>query len=199
MQKEYGDDLFYTPVPSQIVSMMIDGYFRHCRYLTSAEIAYDNKNFAHARGDFKIGSCCYCTGTGHFNASELPLCFNQLGYSMFAAGVENGYFLELGMHSAKEFLSAQRNRCFIAKIEKILFKKPINPKDFFGSVDIVNVSKCSGNCFYRINSSFYDSREGKASASFLIAVTDKPLYPVKQVPESFSFVRLYSKLKELLP
>jgi len=42
-----------------------------------------------AYGNFTIGDSAYIRSTGHFNAVELIICFNQLAYSAFAPAVLN--------------------------------------------------------------------------------------------------------------
>jgi len=169
--------LDYSVVDPKFLNMMTEGYFPHCRYLKSLKLASDKNQFVHAIGEFQIPNCCYGVGTSHFNAAELPMCFNQLGYTMFAAGVDGKLFSELGMDRAEDFLEAQRERCFIGKIEKMVFKKPIAPSKFEGRLDVIGLSKRAGNCFYKIASYFYDSTGGNALADFLIVITDKPLSP----------------------
>jgi len=72
-------------------------YRPHARYLKSAEItafrakAADDKSktaLVTAGGRFSIPESCYIDDTGHFNAVEFNICFNQLAYVAFGKCLE---------------------------------------------------------------------------------------------------------------
>jgi hypothetical protein len=75
------------------VADILSPYKAHARYLKTAEIASfrekssDDKGkgaLAKGVGRFAILESCYIDNTGHFNAVEFNICFNQLAYVMFA-------------------------------------------------------------------------------------------------------------------
>src|ERR1041384_5399948 len=63
-------------------------YLPHCRYLKSAELAATPE--LTAIGRFEIGDSCYIDDTGHFNAVEFNICYNQLAYYLIAKTVQEG-------------------------------------------------------------------------------------------------------------
>ncbi len=177
MQKGYGENLNYSPISDEILTVMTEGYFPIARYLKSAKIAYDSEEFVHSTGEFEIDSCCYCSGTGHFNHPEFSLCFNQLCYVTIAAGIHEKHFLELGINSVEEFLAAQRNRCFISRSGEISFRQLLNPKKFSGKLRFTHCHRRLEDCFYHIDCSFLDLSKSVARGSFSVRISKKPVYP----------------------
>ena len=59
-----------------LLRLILIPYKPHCRYFQNA--------FLTARGEFSISESCYIAETGHFNAVEFNICFNQLSYYLIA-------------------------------------------------------------------------------------------------------------------
>ncbi len=66
-----------------LMNTVLEVYFPNCRYLKSADFHYPE-----IKGEFGISSSCYIESTGHFNAVEAIICYNQLAYTFFAHGID---------------------------------------------------------------------------------------------------------------
>src|SRR5882724_11344285 len=79
-------------ISDTLVADILKPYRPHARYLRSAQITHfrdkaaegiaANKGLVTAAGRFSIPESCYIDDTGHFNAVEFNICYNQLAYVM---------------------------------------------------------------------------------------------------------------------
>lgn len=77
-------------IPEELLARVLEPYsYKGCRYLTDATYRASGDSMF-ATGNFSIPESVYIRSTGHFNAVELVLCFNQLAYSAFAPAVRHG-------------------------------------------------------------------------------------------------------------
>lgn len=73
-----------VPIAEELLARVLEPYScKGCRYLIDAQYSATEDSVL-AYGNFTIGESAYIRSTGHFNAVELILCFNQLAYSAFA-------------------------------------------------------------------------------------------------------------------
>lgn len=86
-----------------------------------------HRGFGSAYGNFTIGESAYIRSTGHFNAVELILCFNQLAYSAFAPAVLNEEIRVLRGWSIDDYCQHQLSSMLIRKASS-RFRKPLNPQ-----------------------------------------------------------------------
>src|SRR6188768_4512201 len=103
-------------VTPELIDRTLDCYFQQVRYLSDARVEYsiDDQPIATeigdchaiARGNFVGQPAWYIRDTGHFNAIEFNICYNQIVYVLLAQCVESGAVGALCRHMAKEeFLS----------------------------------------------------------------------------------------------
>lgn len=75
-------------------------YKENCRYLQHASLEYlpsdptssiqdERKILLLAKGRFSVSHSCYIADTGHFNAVEFNICYNQLAYYFIAACIQH--------------------------------------------------------------------------------------------------------------
>jgi len=142
-------------------------YNPNCRYLREAEV-----DFPKGKGVFRIPNPYYVDSTGHFNAVEMMICYNQLAYTMFARFGEEGKIPELGIIPFEKFLKWQLGNCFIVGMDKIKFRKPINSSgDFSGEIELHRVKRVGDLYIFKTT---YDFDSGKAFGSVDLAlVTDR--------------------------
>lgn len=152
-----------------IVDSMLAAYSPNSSYIEEARyISHDH--FA-ANALFRIPETCYGDKTGHFNAVEFILCYNQLIYVMFSEAVEQGDVPEMGMTSFEEFKKIQLKGSFLTKIKDVSFRRQINPEGFVGRIDINKVKSMRGTNFYFTNGSFADFNGGRALGEMNYAFT----------------------------
>ncbi|SOJ56246.1 hypothetical protein MSIMFB_03719 [Mycobacterium simulans] len=118
-----------VPIAEDLLSRVLEPYsYKGCRYLIDAE-SKATADSVLAYGNFRIGEPAYIRSTGHFNAVELLLCFNQLAYSAFAPAVINEDIPALRGWSIEDYYRHQLASMLIRRTSS-RFKKPINPQKF---------------------------------------------------------------------
>ena len=136
-------------------------------------------------GAYQIPTSCYIQDTGHFNAVEFLICYNQLAYATFAHLVEGEYFnmpeftdacpkisdaLE-GM-SIEHYFKHQLSSMLILKTET-RFKSIINAKDFYGTLTIKKLKRRKDTIFIETKCVFRDDDGGYAEGNVLLAYQPK--------------------------
>ncbi len=93
-----------------------------------------------ARGVFSIGESCYTNDTGHFNAVEFNICYNQLMYTALAHGVSKKLLNCLQDLTLDEYYNKQLPDVYITRLESY-YKKVIDPNDFSGVFRVKKTKK----------------------------------------------------------
>lgn len=143
-----------------------------CIYLKNAEI--DTASL-HGSGEFGIGDSCYIDDTGHFNAAEFIMCYNQLMYMTLCAGVaeHNPAFRDWTM---EDWWQRQLPNVLIQEFSS-RYSRPINARGFHGEFSVVEFDTSRlerGILKLRTEVSFTDDNGGRARGQVLLALTDIP-------------------------
>lgn len=169
-------------IAEDFVADILSPYKPHARYLKSAEItAYRDKQpkdeengaLVKACGRFAIPESCYIDDTGHFNAVEFNICFNQLAYVMFGKCIEAGIMHRLRcgpveVMSLSEYKRRQLPAMVIVSIESRYFKQ-LNSRDFRGELAIDKISPVGSAWFFFTSVTFADADGVKAKGSVVLA------------------------------
>ncbi len=116
-----------VPIAEELLARVLEPYScKGCRYLIDAQYSATEDSVL-AYGNFTIGESAYIRSTGHFNAVELILCFNQLAYSAFAPAVLNEEIRVLRGWSIDDYCQHQLSSMLIRKASS-RFRKPLNPQ-----------------------------------------------------------------------
>jgi hypothetical protein len=121
-----------------------------------------------AAGRFVIAESCYIDDTGHFNAVEFNICYNQLAYAMFGKCFETGIVDKLRFLSYEQYRRHQLQSCFIASLES-RFLKPFASGSFRGELALNKLSWVGGVLFCFTAISFSDGEGVKAHGSVVLA------------------------------
>ncbi len=113
-----------------LLKQVLRPYRDNCKYLKSAQLI-ERDDSVSARGRFEIARSCYIDDTGHFNAVEFNICYNQLGYHLIANCVSEG--LAPTAWTMSDFWDRQLSNIFIYKYSS-KFTRPITPRSFEGEV-----------------------------------------------------------------
>ena len=109
-------------------------------------------------GRFAIPESCYIDDTGHFNAVEFNICYNQLAYVMFGKCIELGMLQKLNSSlkklsdesvnglsiSMSDYKRHQLPAMLIVSIEGVRFFKELKSGDFRGELSINRVAPVGG-------------------------------------------------------
>lgn len=168
-QNEF-DDLFSgqtsEKVDPEVLSFMLEPYSSDCRYLQEA--FFYNKDDLGIAGKFSIPHSFYVASTGHFNAVEFVICFDQLYYVFFGEAVRRGLFPKMELDSLEDCRKALLSDRCTKEFKDIRFKTQINPKSFSGCFFIRDRKKDEKSEAWLIDSKFKDSTGGKATGQVTV-------------------------------
>ena len=158
-------------VEPHLLARVLTPYKAHCQYLRTATVRYPRaaKSVAKASGTFLIPESCYIASTGHFNAVEFNICYNQLTYCLLAKCIEDKALDVFSGWTLPEFSRRQLSDYLIAKFSSA-FHKPILAGQFEGEVEIVNVVVRRGVTFMKTICRFSDREGGRAEGGATIAI-----------------------------
>ncbi|MFB9903917.1 FcoT family thioesterase [Allokutzneria oryzae] len=156
----------------ELLERVLLPYKVDCRYLCSVEPEGDKA----VRGEFTIPESCYIDDTGHFNAVEFNICYNQLVYYLIARTVLEGRVPEFAGWTMEDFWRKQLPDILIARFES-RFKRPINARSFSGEVAFTSLSLRRGTrsmLLAHTDVSFWDVDGGSAQGAVLLAIMEPP-------------------------
>jgi hypothetical protein len=170
-------------ISKEFIADILKPYRTHAQYLKSAEITHyrdksapDTKGkdagLIKGKGRFSIPCSCYIDDTGHFNAVEFNICFNQLAYVLFGKCLEANILKNLRLEGASvsfgDFKKHQLANMLIVSIESRYYKM-LKSDDFTAELTIDRISASGGAYFCFTSISFADADGVKAKGSVLLA------------------------------
>lgn len=165
-----------APIAEELLAEVLEPYsFKGCRYLLDAEYKATEESVL-AYGNFSIAESAYIRSTGHFNAAELVLCFNQLAYCAFAPAIINEEISVLRGWSIADFYDNQLPSMLI-KSTSSRFKRPINAQRFSARLLCKDFQIVERSCRYLLipcDIEFWDEDGGSASGQIELAAFNIP-------------------------
>ena len=165
-----------APISEDILAKVLEPYsYKGCRYLLDAT-AQVQDGAVLAEGNFTIAESAYIRSTGHFNAVELVLCFNQLAYSAFAPVIGDGMLAFFRGWTLDDYLKHQLASMFI-RTSSSRFRRPIDASKFSGRLHCTNLEIVERSVRYlRVPCAieFWDQQGGSASGEFELAALNIP-------------------------
>ena len=164
-----------------LLEQVLKPYKPGCRYLKSALLEYTadaplslarghpGTGPLMARGRFSIPESCYIASTGHFNAVEYTLCYNQLGHYLLAECFRHRLLAPALDWTLSEYLRRQLSDCLLAEFS-CTFHGPINSLGFEGWVSFEKVTARSKATFIQTRCGFSDGQGGQAEGEVLLAL-----------------------------
>lgn len=155
----------------QLLSTVLRPYVPDCRYLKSVTFEPPRAPNAlpTATGQFSIPKAFYIEDTGHFNAVEFILCFNQLGYMLTAHCALTGAFPGMQPWSMEQFQQNQLPNVLIVDVQAA-FPKAIDGKAFSASLSISWMEARSRHLFYDMLIEFTDPSGGRAAGKIRVCL-----------------------------
>ncbi len=156
------------------LSRVLTPYRENCRYLRAAELETSNAGYPHnlqMHGDFAIGESCYIDDTGHFNAVEFNICYNQIAYTHLGYCIEQGLLPELANFGNGVFYHKQLSNFLIASISSS-YAKELNPRRFRGTFGIRLIRRRRNCTFIKTECRFSDFEAGASEGEVTLAVLD---------------------------
>ena len=154
-----------------LIERVLAPYKPHCRYLVKAVAAYEpgGAPVISAQGEFCIPESCYIADTGHFNAVEFNICYNQMAYCSMAHAIQNHWLDSFSGWTLDEFCQRQLSDCMIVKFSSS-FRRPMNSRHFEGRFTLDKVSLKKGVLFVKTSCDFSDSSGVGSEGGVLFAV-----------------------------
>ncbi|SET88115.1 FcoT family thioesterase [Stigmatella erecta] len=153
-------------------------YKPHCRYLLRAHLEHEGvlppetrsrAVRAAAVGTFSIPESCYIADTGHFNAVEFNICYNQLAYYLLATCASR-QLEPLASWSIEEYRRRQLSDFLIVQFSSS-FRRQMKSAHFTGRVEISKVMSRGKSMFLKTYCRFEDGHGGMSEGEPLIAIT----------------------------
>ncbi|MFF1686442.1 MULTISPECIES: FcoT family thioesterase [unclassified Streptomyces] len=166
-----------------LLNRVLAPYRENCRYLKSAEISVSGESMsggvATARCEFEIDESCYIDDTGHFNAVEFNICYNQMFYYIIAKGVQDRLFTPFDGWTMQDYWDRQLPDILIAKLSSS-FRRPINARKFSGEIRLEKVVERvrgggGGLVVADTTCQFWDDNGGDSRGDVKIAITNAPV------------------------
>jgi hypothetical protein len=158
-------------VAPPLLARALRPYKPHCRYLLGAAVRHARTagSLAGASGTFTIPESCYIASTGHFNAVEFNICYNQLTYCLLAQCIEDRALQMFDGWTLAEFSRRQLSNYLIARFFSA-FHKPITAPRFHGEVEIVQVAARDRTTYMKTVCRFTDAEGGRADGGATIVI-----------------------------
>lgn len=171
-----GNRLSYLPGDPLFDRSVLPYRGKGCIYLNSisVDIAEDGK-FS-AGGAFRIPESCYIDDTGHFNAAEFIISYNQLMYSALAAVIDDAGSDIFSGWTIDDYWQRQLPCVLIQELWS-RYSRPINAREFTGTFRVEDTdSTHADRGILKLDTSveFSDDLGGRARGTVLLALTDIP-------------------------
>ncbi|HEV2779571.1 MAG TPA: FcoT family thioesterase [Actinophytocola sp.] len=163
------------PDDPQLLADILRPYKPHSRYLKSATVSVRN-GLPVGQGQFVIPTSCYIDDTGHFNAVEFNICYNQLFYYLLAKSIKERAVPALAAWTLDDFWERQLPDILIARFRS-LFRSPIDSSSFTGELTINTTSESNVRrpvLLAETSIRFWDPRDGSAEGEVLMAMLNPP-------------------------
>ncbi|NET10227.1 MAG: hypothetical protein F6K16_37115 [Symploca sp. SIO2B6] len=113
------------------------------------------------KGEFSIGESCYIDSTGHFNAVEFNICYNQLFYVAIAHACSKRLLSSLQDLTLDQFYVKQLPNIYITYLESH-YKRVIDSSHFIGILKINKTKRMRKRVIFKTEIEFLDYNEGLA-------------------------------------
>lgn len=158
-----------------LLSQVLRPYREHCQYLRTAVLEVKENQMPTVSGELEIGESCYIDDTGHFNAVEFNICYNQLIYYLIAKSVQEGLLPALRDWTLDDFWRSQLPDILITDFSS-RFKRTMRGKRFSGSVSLIDVERHDESAWWKplivlhTSCRFWDEPGGLSVGKVTIAI-----------------------------
>lgn len=159
-------------VDADFMNQALRPYRPHATYLKKVSIEINPDKGAQgliAYGEFSIPESCYIDDTGHFNAVEYNICYNQLGYVFYAFCIKEKLISELSDYDMDTFWKKQLPNWLILRISSG-FRRVLNAKKFYGTWGIKSIKKMKDITYMETYCTFKDDNKGESSGEVFAGI-----------------------------
>ena len=168
--RQFADD-------TELLARVLRPYRANCVYLKSAEVGADS-GIVTARCAFAVPESCYIDDTGHLNAVEVTIGYNQMMYYTVAKAVKEGLLDAFAGWTLDDFWKHQLPDILIARFGG-RFRRPIDARAFFGEIRFRSVERRSpggGSPLIVADTSYryWDTAGGRCDGDVTLAIVNAP-------------------------
>ena len=165
-----------SPEDRALLDRTMDPYrTKRAIYLESASVGVHD-GLVTGVGAFAIGEPCYIDDTGHFNAVESLICYNQLMYYSLAVAVRDDLVAELAHWTLDDYWVRQLPDVLIYR-QSVTYRRPIASDGFTATFRIHSIDSASmDRNMLKVATSidFEDPRGGVATGLVDLALVNAP-------------------------
>jgi len=174
-------------VSCEVLTSILSCYRDHCKYVKSAHVfAHDQlplvasgvplagrqKNprdvLMSLKAKLSIPDSCYIDDTGHFNAVEFNICYNQMIYLLMAHAVEQGQ-LDIGIADLAEYKYRMLPDILIIEMNN-RFKRAMDSNNLYGTVSIHKCVSRGKMFILKTSCRFFDEHGGEQYGDVTLAI-----------------------------
>lgn len=175
MESPSPSSLVNYPVDPAFLQTVLEPYHHHCRYLQQATVHTGPEHasssaIVSATGEFAIAESCYITDTGHFNAVEFNLCYNQLAYVLLGQCIAEKLLEPLNHWTSAQFDQYQLSNYLIVRFSSS-FRSPMSARHFHGQVSVTSASRRRNLVMLKTEARFWTD-SGRSEGEVTLAVLD---------------------------
>lgn len=169
------------PTDEELLARVLRCYKPNCRYLTAMTLSVmgepDGGKGAAVRGlaDLAIGESCYIDETGHLNAVEVNIVYNQMCYYAIAKSVAERLGPVFSAWTMDDFWRRQLPEMLIAKLS-IRFRRAVERSRFSGELELGRAKQRrftpAGPSLTAMDTAFrfWDDRDGRVDGEVTVAI-----------------------------
>lgn len=161
----------YFDIDNAFLQKVLKPYRSHSCYLKKSRfhLPESSPKGITIDGEFEIDESCYIDDTGHFNAVEYNICYNQIAYVHLGYSIQNGLIPELADYDTDSFFEKQLSHFLIAQLQSS-YQSQLNARRFYGTFGINAIKKTSKCTFLKTYCHFHDGGQGKSKGEVTLAV-----------------------------
>lgn len=171
---------FIADTDPDVLALVLRPYITQCRYVESTRLEVNRPreegqapSLVGVYAKCAIPATFYIEDTGHFNAVEFNLTYNQLAYYAIAVSVKHQLLDVFANWDMEEYKRRQLPDILIAKLSS-QFIRPVHGAAFEGWLDITKASTSSkGHIFLTMEVCFTDSHDGLAKGEVTLAIVSR--------------------------
>lgn len=167
----------------ELLGAVMTPYRAHCRYLVRADVVavgdLTTGERVTMRCDFEIPESCYIDDTGHFNAVEFNICYNQMLYYVVAKLIKESRTAPFDGWTLDDFWRRQLSQFLIADFHST-FRRSIRGRQLSGEIALTkavqrgNTGTWNSLLLLYSECSFWDDGGPASSGRVKVVVLDPP-------------------------
>lgn len=160
------------PVEPALLAKVLKPYKPDCRYLKRAWCEEPEPGADHLvrlSGELGIARSCYIEDTGHFNAVEFNISYNQLIYTLLGHCIDREMLADFEDLGLEDYLAKQLPDVLIHHFSS-KFRRPMSARAFRGQVEITETADRGRFVLVKTTCEFEDDAGGNSHGEVSLAI-----------------------------